>query len=42
MMQATQHGFVGINMFAYWFEPHANTTEDVKAAERAQDFYVGW
>ncbi|XP_076915846.1 beta-glucosidase 11-like isoform X2 [Bidens hawaiensis] len=40
--KATQHGFVGINVFAYWFEPYANTTEDTKAAERAQDFYVGW
>ncbi|XP_076890209.1 beta-glucosidase 22-like isoform X2 [Bidens hawaiensis] len=40
--KATQQGFVGINVFAYWFEPYANTTEDMKAAERAQDFYVGW
>ncbi|KAJ0453650.1 putative beta-glucosidase [Helianthus annuus] len=42
MMQATQHGFVGINVFAYWYEPYSNTMEDVKAAERAHDFYEGW
>ncbi|XP_076890210.1 beta-glucosidase 11-like [Bidens hawaiensis] len=39
---AVQHGFVGINVFAYWFEPYTNTVEDLKATERAQDFYVGW
>nr|GFA83853.1 beta-glucosidase 11-like isoform X2 [Tanacetum cinerariifolium] len=42
MMQARQHGFVGINLFAYWFEPYTNTIEDVKAAQRANDFYLGW
>ncbi|KAJ0842916.1 putative beta-glucosidase [Helianthus annuus] len=40
--KATQHGFVGINVFAYWYEPYSNTIEDVKAAERAHDFYEGW
>ncbi|KAK1437233.1 hypothetical protein QVD17_03022 [Tagetes erecta] len=40
--KATQHGFVGINFFAYWYEPCTNTIEDVKAAERANEFYVGW
>ncbi|MFS7933640.1 putative glycoside hydrolase family 1, glycoside hydrolase superfamily [Helianthus anomalus] len=30
------------NVFAYWFEPFSNTIEDVKAAERAHDFYEGW
>ncbi|KAM0053950.1 putative beta-glucosidase [Helianthus debilis subsp. tardiflorus] len=42
MMQATQHGFVGINIYAFWYEPNTNTTEDLKATERAHDFYVGW
>ncbi|KAL7584400.1 hypothetical protein Lser_V15G42401 [Lactuca serriola] len=37
-----QHGFVGINVYAFWFEPDTNTTEDIKAVERIQDFYVGW
>ncbi|KAI7740831.1 hypothetical protein M8C21_020151 [Ambrosia artemisiifolia] len=40
--KATQHGFVGINIFAYWYEPYSNTIEDVKATQRANDFYVGW
>ncbi|KAI3506622.1 hypothetical protein L1887_21182 [Cichorium endivia] len=40
--KAMQHGFVGINVLAYWFEPYTNTTEDVKATKRANDFYVGW
>ncbi|XP_024982320.1 beta-glucosidase 11-like isoform X2 [Cynara cardunculus var. scolymus] len=37
-----QHGFVGINVFAYWFEPYTNTMEDLKATQRAHDFYLGW
>ncbi|KAL7582736.1 hypothetical protein Lser_V15G41573 [Lactuca serriola] len=40
--KAMQHGFVGLNVFAYWFEPYTNTTEDVKATQRAHDFYLGW
>ncbi|KAI3679042.1 hypothetical protein L6452_38349 [Arctium lappa] len=40
--QARQHGFVGINVFSYWFEPYTNTMEDLKATQRANDFYVGW
>ncbi|KAJ0471542.1 putative beta-glucosidase [Helianthus annuus] len=40
--KATQHGFVGINIYAFWYEPNTNTTEDLKATERAHDFYVGW
>nr|GFB26069.1 beta-glucosidase 11-like isoform X2 [Tanacetum cinerariifolium] len=38
--KAMHHGFVGINLFAYWFEPYTNTIEDVKAAQRANDFYL--
>ena len=41
-MQAMQHGFVGLNLMGFWFEPYTNTTEDVKAAQRAHDFYMGW
>ncbi|GKB94247.1 beta-glucosidase 11-like protein isoform X3 [Tanacetum coccineum] len=37
-----QDGFVGINLFAYWFEPYTNTLEDVEATQRANDFYLGW
>ncbi|KAI3506625.1 hypothetical protein L1887_21185 [Cichorium endivia] len=40
--KAVQNGFVGINLFTYWFEPYTNTTEDVKATQRANDFYLGW
>ncbi|KAJ7950624.1 Beta-glucosidase [Quillaja saponaria] len=37
-----QHGFIGINIFSYWFVPLTNTVEDITATERANDFYVGW
>ena len=42
MLQAKQHGFIGINVFAYWFAPLTNTTEDITATQRAKDFYLGW
>ncbi|KAL4558858.1 hypothetical protein LXL04_037062 [Taraxacum kok-saghyz] len=40
--KAMQHGFVGLNLLLFWFEPYTNTTEDVKATQRANDFYLGW
>ncbi|KAK6235412.1 hypothetical protein SCA6_010749 [Theobroma cacao] len=41
-MQDKQHGLIGLNLFNYWFVPLTNTTEDIIAAQRANDFYVGW
>ncbi|XP_059458185.1 beta-glucosidase 11-like isoform X1 [Corylus avellana] len=40
--QDKQHGFIGINLFAYWIVPLTNTTEDAIASQRAMDFMVGW
>ncbi|CAL5357629.1 unnamed protein product [Camellia sinensis] len=40
--QGRQEGFVGINVFAYWYIPSTNATEDVIATQRANDFYIGW
>ncbi|CAI9300477.1 unnamed protein product [Lactuca saligna] len=37
-----KHGSVGINLLAFWFEPYTNTIQDVKATQRANDFYLGW
>ncbi|CAH1447506.1 unnamed protein product [Lactuca virosa] len=39
--KAMQHGSVGINLLAFWFEPYTNTIQDVKATQRANDFYLG-
>ncbi|KAJ9696514.1 hypothetical protein PVL29_008635 [Vitis rotundifolia] len=39
---AKQHGFVGINVFAYWLVPLTNMTEDIVATEIAQRFFLGW
>jgi hypothetical protein len=41
-MQDKQHGFIGINLFAYWLVPLTNTTEDAIASQRAMDFLIGW
>ncbi|KAI3983587.1 hypothetical protein MKX01_000599 [Papaver californicum] len=40
--QAKQHGFIGINLFVFGFRPLTNSTEDIAATQRANDFYVGW
>ncbi|KAL3531459.1 hypothetical protein ACH5RR_010781 [Cinchona calisaya] len=40
--KATQHGFVGINIYAPWFSPYTNSTEDIIATQRAIDFFIGW
>ncbi|PPR94893.1 hypothetical protein GOBAR_AA25764 [Gossypium barbadense] len=40
--QEKQHGLVGFNLFNYWFVPLTNTTEDIIAVQRANDFYFGW
>ncbi|XP_071931865.1 beta-glucosidase 11-like isoform X2 [Coffea arabica] len=42
LYQATQHGFVGLNIYAPWFSPYSNATEDKIATQRAIDFYIGW
>ena len=37
-----QHGFIGLNIFSYWYIPYTNATEDVIATQRANDFFIGW
>ncbi|KAI3506628.1 hypothetical protein L2E82_19840 [Cichorium intybus] len=39
--KASQHGVVGINVLAFWYEPYTNTMEDLRATKRANDFYIG-
>ncbi|XP_050289326.1 beta-glucosidase 11-like isoform X24 [Quercus robur] len=40
--QDQQHGFIGINLFAFWLHPLTNKTKDVIATQRAKDFLIGW
>ncbi|MCL7028616.1 hypothetical protein MKW94_021777 [Papaver nudicaule] len=40
--QAKQHGLIGFNLFAYGFSPLTNSTLDIAATRRANDFYIGW
>ena len=42
VMQDKQNGFIGLNVFSYWFVPLTNSTEDKIATQRANDFYFGW
>ncbi|KAL6648576.1 hypothetical protein ACP70R_012800 [Stipagrostis hirtigluma subsp. patula] len=38
----TQNGELGIAFDVMWFEPMTNTTIDIEAAKRAQEFQLGW
>ncbi|XP_061358454.1 beta-glucosidase 11-like isoform X2 [Gastrolobium bilobum] len=40
--QDKQRGFIGFNLLVFGFLPLTNTSEDISAAQRAQDFYIGW
>ncbi|KAL5759384.1 hypothetical protein ACOSQ2_018222 [Xanthoceras sorbifolium] len=40
--KAKQHGSVGIAYDVIWFEPASNSTVDIEATQRAQDFQLGW
>ncbi|XP_062162271.1 beta-glucosidase 40-like [Alnus glutinosa] len=40
--KSKQRGSVGISFDVIWFEPATNSTEDIEAAQRAQDFQLGW
>ncbi|MCL7034701.1 hypothetical protein MKW94_003017 [Papaver nudicaule] len=38
-----QHGLIGFNnLFGYGFSPVTNSTENIAATRRANDFYLGW
>ncbi|XP_010521462.1 PREDICTED: beta-glucosidase 40-like isoform X2 [Tarenaya hassleriana] len=40
--KAKQGGWLGIAFDVIWYEPETNTREDIEAAQRAQDFQLGW
>ncbi|KAF6142465.1 hypothetical protein GIB67_039429 [Kingdonia uniflora] len=40
--QVTQHGYIGYSIYAYWLVPLTNTSEDVRATQRANEFFYGW
>ncbi|KAJ3673839.1 hypothetical protein LUZ60_005831 [Juncus effusus] len=40
--KATQKGSIGIAFDVMWYEPMTNSSEDIAATQRAQDFQFGW
>ncbi|KAF2294992.1 hypothetical protein GH714_030007 [Hevea brasiliensis] len=40
--KANQGGSLGVSFDVMWFEPATNSTYDIEATQRAQDFQLGW
>ncbi|CAL9208202.1 unnamed protein product [Musa hybrid cultivar] len=40
--QAEQNGWIGINVYTFWYYPLTNSSADIKATKRMLEFYVGW
>uniref|UniRef100_A0A0D9WFP8 4-hydroxy-7-methoxy-3-oxo-3,4-dihydro-2H-1,4-benzoxazin-2-yl glucosidebeta-D-glucosidase n=1 Tax=Leersia perrieri TaxID=77586 RepID=A0A0D9WFP8_9ORYZ len=40
--QATQKGFVGMNVYSFWTYPISLSSADIAATQRALDFMIGW
>ncbi|PIA63027.1 hypothetical protein AQUCO_00200803v1 [Aquilegia coerulea] len=40
--KSKQNGSLGMALDVIWFEPVTNSTEDIEATQRAQDFQLGW
>ncbi|XP_064987609.1 LOW QUALITY PROTEIN: uncharacterized protein LOC135587008 [Musa acuminata AAA Group] len=41
-IQAEQNGFIGINVYTFWYYPLTNSSADIEATQRMLEFYVGW
>ncbi|KAK7373944.1 hypothetical protein VNO80_07366 [Phaseolus coccineus] len=40
--KAMQQGIIGLNIVSFGYLPKTNSTDDVRAAQRARDFNIGW
>ncbi|KAE8776439.1 Beta-glucosidase 31 [Hordeum vulgare] len=40
--QAKQGGNIGLTLLGWWYEPATQTPDDIAAAERMNDFHIGW
>ncbi|XP_044502658.1 beta-glucosidase 11-like [Mangifera indica] len=37
-----QHGYIGVSIYTFGLLPVTNSTEDIIATQRANDFFIGW
>ncbi|KAI3890502.1 hypothetical protein MKX03_025044 [Papaver bracteatum] len=40
--QGKQEGTIGMNVYCFWSTAFTNSSSDIIAAQRANDFYIGW
>ncbi|KAM0954378.1 putative beta-glucosidase [Dioscorea sansibarensis] len=40
--QAFQHGWIGLNVYTFWYSPFSDSKADFQATKRARDFMLGW
>ncbi|XVE73321.1 hypothetical protein DITRI_Ditri11bG0108300 [Diplodiscus trichospermus] len=40
--QEKQNGFIGISIYTLWAVPNTNSKKDAMAAQRMNEFYIGW
>ncbi|CAL9130820.1 unnamed protein product [Musa acuminata var. zebrina] len=40
--QVKQNGWIGINVYTFWYYPFTNSSADIEATQRILEFYVGW
>ncbi|KAL5701270.1 hypothetical protein ACHQM5_026624 [Ranunculus cassubicifolius] len=40
--QGKRKGMIGLNVYVFWCTPRTNSTADIEATQRANDFFTGW
>ncbi|RWW57587.1 hypothetical protein BHE74_00035618 [Ensete ventricosum] len=41
LVKYVQNGWIGINVYTFWYYPFTNSSADIEATQRMVEFYVG-